>query len=59
MPMYNLLECTDNYSLTLGSFRNYYKDEVTDDANENNAAVNYKINNNKATTSKSFEYKTK
>ena len=59
MPMYNLLECTDNYSLTLGSFQNYYKDEVTDDANENNAAVNYRINNNKATTSKSFEYKTK
>ena len=32
---------------------------MNDDANENNAAGNYRINNNKATASKSFEYKTK
>ena len=32
---------------------------MNDDGNENNAAGNYRINNNKATTSKSFEYTTK
>ena len=31
---------------------------MNDDINENNANVNHRINNNKA-TSKSFEYKTK
>ena len=36
---------------------NYYRDEVNDDANENNADRN-KINKNKTITSKSFEYKT-
>ena len=58
MPMYNLLEYSDNYSMTSGSLWNYYRDEINDDANENNAARN-KINNNKTITSKSFEYKTK
>ena len=38
MPMYNLLEYSDNYSITSGSLRRYYRDEVNDDANENNAA---------------------
>ena len=37
MPMYNLLEYSDNYSMTSGSLWNYYKDEMNDDANENNA----------------------
>ena len=57
MPIHNLVEYNDNYSIT-GSFWNYYKDEVNDDANENNAD-NYRTNNNKAMTSKSFKYKTK
>ena len=56
MPIYNLFEYSDNYSMTSGSLWNYYKDEINDDANENNAACN-KINNNKTITSKSFEYK--
>ena len=38
---------------------NYYRDEVNDFASENNDANNFRINNNKTTTSKSFEYKTK
>ena len=38
MPMYNMLEYSDNYSITSGSLRRYYRDEVNDDANENNAA---------------------
>ena len=58
MTMYNLLEYSDNYSMTSGSLWNFYKDDVNDNANENNAANN-RINNNKTTTSKFFEYKTK
>ena len=41
------------------SFWNYYRGKVNDDADENNAAGNYRIKNQKATTSKYFEYKTK
>ena len=36
----------------------YYRDEVNDGANKNNAG-NYRINNSKTTTSKSLEYNTK
>ena len=45
MPMYNLLEYSDNYSMTSGSLWTYYRDGVNDDANENNDAGNYWINN--------------
>ena len=58
MPMYNLLEYNDNYSMTSGSLWNYHRDQVNDNANENNAG-NYRINKNKIITSKSFKYKTK
>ena len=34
IPMYNLLEYSQNYSMTSGSFCNYYKDEI-DDVNDN------------------------
>ena len=51
MPMYNLLECSNNYSMT--------SDEVNGDASENNDADNYRINCNETTTSKFFEYKAK
>ena len=57
MLMYNLLEYSDNYSVTLGSLWNYCRDKVNDDVNENNADNN-KINNNKTIISKSFKYKT-
>ena len=53
MPMYNLLEYSDNYSMTSGSLWNYYRDEVNDDAIENNAA-RIKTNNNKTITNKFF-----
>ena len=56
IPMHNLLEYSDNYSMTSGSLQNYCRDEVNDNTNENNAG-NYRINNNKITTSKSFKYK--
>ena len=57
MSMYNLLEYNDNYSMTSGSLWNYYRNEVNDDANK--IVANYRINNNKTTISRSFEYKTK
>ena len=46
MPMYNLLEYSQNYSMTSGSLWNYYRDEI-DDVDDN------------ASDGKSFEYKTK
>ena len=45
--------------MTSVSFWNYYRDEVNDSANENNDADDFRINNNKTATSKSFQYKTK
>ena len=59
MLMYNLLGYSNSYSMALESLWNYYRDEVNDSASENNDANNFRINNNKTTTSKSFEYKTK
>ena len=51
--MYNFLEHSDNYYMTSGSLWNYYRDELYNSVDANN----YRINNNKTTTSKSFEYK--
>ena len=36
MSMYNLLEGSKNYSKTAGSLWNYYKDELSDETNDNN-----------------------
>ena len=57
MPMYNLLEYSDNYSMAPGILWNYYRDEINDDENEidDNAE---KIYNNKTITSNLFKYKT-
>ena len=57
MPIYNLLDYSDNYPITSGSLWNHYRDELNDSAIENNNANN-RINKNKTITSKSFEYKT-
>ena len=57
MLMYNLLEYSENYSMKSGSLWNFYRDKVNDYATE--IAANRRLNNNKTTTSKSFEYKTK
>ena len=35
MPMFNLLEYSDIYSMTLGGLWNYNRGEVNDDDNEN------------------------
>ena len=52
MPMYNLLEYSKNYSKTCASLWNYYRDELTNEANYNNGLNKNEIN------SKSFKYKT-
>ena len=46
MAMYNLLEYSQNYSMTSGSLWNYYRDEIHDD-------------DDNTSDGKSFEYKTK
>ena len=38
MTVDNLLEYSDNYSMASGSLWSIYRDEVNDDASENNAA---------------------
>ena len=53
MPIHNLLEYINNYSMTSRTFWTYLRDEVDDDSNKNNDAGNYRVNNSK-TTSKSF-----
>ena len=43
--------------MTSGNLLNYYRDKVTDDVNR--IVADGRLSNNKATTSTSFEYKTK
>ena len=53
MPMYNLLEYSKNYRKTIGSLYNYYRDELSDDADNNN------FDNIKVGNSNTFKYKNK
>ena len=53
MPMYNLLEYTKNYRKSTGSLYNYYRDELSDDADNNN------FDNIKVVNSEAFKYKNK
>ena len=55
MPMYNLFDYSDNYSMTSGSLRNYHRNGVSDSANERDHNDN--MINNKSTTCKFFLYK--
>ena len=55
---YNLIKYSDNCSKTEEILWNYYRDKLSDSANKNNDAGDYRINNNKTTTTKYFEYKT-
>ena len=52
MPMYNLLEYSKNYRKTTGSLFNYYRDELSDETNDNNGLNKNVIN------SEFFKYKT-
>ena len=51
MPMVNLLEYRENYSMTSGSLWNYYRAEINDDEKEIDNA-SYRINNSKTIASK-------
>ena len=59
MLMYNPLEYSYGYSMIPGSLWDFHCDELNDDVDENNAAKNHRINNNKTPKSRSFEYMTK
>ena len=53
MSMYNLLEYSKNYRKTIGSLYNYYRDELSHDADDNN------FNNINVVNSNTFKYKNK
>ena len=53
MPMYNLLEYSKNYRKTIGLLYNYYRDELSDYADDNN------FDNIKVVNSNTFKYKNK
>ena len=53
MPIYNLLEYSKNHRKTIGSLYNYYRDELSDD-NDNDNFDNIKVVNSEA-----FKYKNK
>ena len=51
MSMYNLLEYSKNYRKTIGSLYNYYRDELSDYADDKN------FDNIKVVNSEAFKYK--
>ena len=53
MSMYNLVEYTKNYGKTIGLLYNYYRDELSDDADDNNSG------NINVVNSEAFKYKNK
>ena len=53
MSRYNLLEYSKNYRKTIGSLYNYYRDELSDDVDDNN------FDNIKVINSNTFKYKNK
>ena len=53
IPMFNLLEYSKNYGKIIGSLYNYYRDELSDDADDNN------FDNIKVVNSNTFKYKNK
>ena len=57
IPMYNLLEYFDSYTILWKSLWNYYRYELHDDAHK--IVNSCRVNSEKTKTSKSFEYKTK
>ena len=53
IPMYNLLEYSQNYRKTIGSLYNFHRDELSDDADDNN------FDSIKVVNSNTFKYKNK
>ena len=56
MPMYNLLEYSKNYRKTVGSFCNYYRDELSNDDDDDD---DDNFDNIKLINSEAFKYKNK
>ena len=54
--MYNLLEYSKNYRKTIGSFYNYYRDELNNNQNNNDIS---NFNNRTVVNSEAFKYKNK
>ena len=54
MPMYGLIEYSDNYSKTSGSLWEYYRDEPV--LNNNGAIIDFPADNNNSAL---FKFKTK
>ena len=52
MSLYNILEYSKNYRKTIGLLYNYYRDELTNDDNDNFANIN-------VVNSEAFKYKNK
>ena len=55
MPMYNLLEYSENFRKSIGSLYNYYRDKLTND----NILANNAFDNIRVVTSNTFNYKSK
>ena len=53
MSMYNILEYSKNYRKTIGSLYNYYRDELSDNADDTN------FDNIRVVNSEAFKYKNK
>ena len=53
IPVYNLLKYSKNYRKTIGSLYNYHRDELSDDADDNN------FDNIKVVNANTFKYKNK
>lgn len=53
MPIYNLSQCSNNYSVRSGKMWSYYINEVNDGANESND-TNNRTYSNKTVASNSF-----
>ena len=58
IPMYNLLEYSDNYPMTSEGLWNYYSDEINDEKNEVDANKSM-VYNNKTRTIKYFKVQDK
>ena len=54
MPIYDLLEYSENYRKIIGSLYNYYRDELSGDDDNNNNFLNNNVVNSNA-----FQYKNK
>ena len=59
MPMYNLQEYRDNYSITLEILWSFYRDKANAAGNEKDDDGNYRVNRSKKAGSTFFVYQTK